>query len=85
MRNMNLVCMNCGAKSYCIEACEPGSIVCLANRLRTGQTKADVLDYEAAATPANPQYCAYCGKPLKVIGTERFCNNVQCLNRFRNV
>lgn len=28
---------------------------------------------------------AYCGKPLKIIGTERFCNNVQCFNRFQNV
>ena len=49
---MDLVCLNCGAKSYCIEACEPGSVVCLANRLRTGRTKADVLSHETA--PANP-------------------------------
>lgn len=61
---MDLVCLNCGAKSYCIEACDPGSVVCLANRLRTGRTKTDVLSHEAV--PANPQYCAYCGKPLKV-------------------
>ena len=77
------VCQNCGAKGYCIEMCEPGSIMCLLNRLRSGRTKADVLSHEAPLI--NPQYCAYCGKPLKVIGTERFCNNVQCLNRFQNV
>lgn len=80
---MDLVCMNCGAKSYCIEACEPGSIMCLANRLRTGRTKADVLSHEAV--PANPQYCAYCGKPLKIIGGIRYCKNTQCPNRFQNV
>ena len=33
----------------------------------------------------SPTFCAYCGKPLKIIGTERFCNNVQCFNRFQNV
>ena len=77
------MCQNCGAKSYCIEACQPGSVVCLANLLRTGRTKADISSYKA--TPTSPQYCAYCGKPLKVIGTKRFCNNVQCLNRFQSV
>lgn len=28
---------------------------------------------------------AYCGKPLKIIGTERFCDNVKCFNRFQNI
>lgn len=83
MRNMDLVCLNCGAKSYCIEACQPGSYMCLMNRLRTGRTKADVLGHEIA--PANPQYCAYCGKPLKIIGGIRYCKNTQCPNRFQNV
>lgn len=77
------MCQSCGAKSYCIEACEPGSIMCLVNRMRSGRTKTDVLSHETVL--ASPQYCAYCGKPLKVIGTERFCNNVQCLNRFQSV
>ena len=75
--------MNCGAKNYSIEARAARSYIVLVNRLRTGRTKVDVLSHEAE--PANPQYCAYCGKPLKVIGTERFCNNVQCLNRFQSV
>lgn len=33
----------------------------------------------------SPEYGKYCGNPLKIIGTERFCNNVQCFNRFQNV
>ena len=81
---MNIECRNCGAKSYCIEACEPGSIMCKANRLRSGRTKADVLEFEKLH-PRLPMYCAYCGRPLKVIGSQRFCNNVACLNRYQDV
>lgn len=40
---------------------------------------------EQSAVKLSPTFCAYCGKPLKIIGTERFCNNVQCFNRFQNV
>lgn len=40
---------------------------------------------EQSAVKLSLTFCAYCGKPLKIVGTERFCNNVQCFNRFQNV
>lgn len=30
-------------------------------------------------------YCQYCGHRLREIGRERFCNNVNCQNRYVNV
>lgn len=30
-------------------------------------------------------FCQFCGQPLREIGRERFCNNVNCTNRFVNV
>lgn len=30
-------------------------------------------------------YCQYCGHRLREIGRERFCNNVNCRNRYVNV
>ena len=72
-----LDCYNCTAKSFCIDACQPGSIICTLNRLRTRKTKA-----ETAKPMERTSFCGYCGKPLRIIGVERFCNNVQCLNRY---
>ncbi|MFQ7018164.1 MAG: hypothetical protein ACLRRI_00720 [Oscillospiraceae bacterium] len=30
-------------------------------------------------------FCQYCGQPLREIGRERFCNNVNCRNRYVSV
>lgn len=77
---IDMDCYSCKAKSYCIAAAQPGSVVCLVNRMRCGGTHADDQPPRQAG-----EYCQYCGKKLKEIGTERFCNNPNCLNRFVNV
>lgn len=73
-------CYYCKAKNECTAACEPGSIMCTVNRMRYGGTHADDMPKRQPGS-----FCQYCGKPLKVIGYERFCNNPQCENRFMNV
>ena len=75
-------CYNCGAKKNCSAAVGFGSIMCTINRMQSGQSKADFI---GTHRKAETRYCAYCGKPLRVIGSERFCNNVQCTNRYVNV
>lgn len=72
-------CFYCKAKEHCIAAAQPGSVVCMVNRLRYGGTHAD----EPQRQPGN--YCQFCGQPLKVIGNQRFCNNTRCTNRFNDV
>lgn len=52
-------CYNCKAKEYCIAEAQPGSLVCLMNRMRYGGTHAD--------DPSPRQvrnYGKFCGKPL---------------------
>lgn len=73
-------CNRCKAAAKCSAACQPGSVVCMVNRLRSGQTKADALGLKP------PRYCAYCGYPLRIIdGNKRFCDNSQCTNRYEDV
>ena len=49
----------------------------------------EALKAQLAADDAPPRqagnFCQFCGKRLRVIGTERFCNNVNCQNRYINV
>lgn len=73
-------CYTCPARTKCIAACEPGSVMCMVNRMKYTHAQAD-----PPAAGDRPLYCAYCGKPLRVIGSERFCNNVQCGHRYVNV
>ena len=73
-------CYNCKAKKECIAAAQPGSVVCLVNRIRYGGTHAD----EAPPRQLG-RSCQYCGHPLREIGSERFCNNVNCPNRYQSV
>ncbi len=73
-------CYNCKAKSLCSVAVEEGSFLCMANRLKYGGTHAD-----EEASRQTGSYCQYCGKHLKIIGTERFCNNPRCVHRYENV
>lgn len=71
-------CRNCRAKSQRIAVAEPGSVMVI-NRLKYGGTHTDDLADRRAT------YCQFCGKPLRIIGTERFCNNVNCFNRYESV
>lgn len=73
-------CYYCKAKEYCIAAAQPGSVVCMINRLKYGGSHADELRTRQAGC-----YCQFCGQPLKEIGEKRFCNNVQCWNRYNDV
>lgn len=73
-------CYDCKAKEYCLAAVERGSIMCTMNLLRYGGTHGD-----AQPKKQDGMFCQYCGKPLRVIGQERFCNNPRCTNRFVSV
>lgn len=61
-------------------AAQPGSMVCLVNRMRYGGTHADDAPPRQVGG-----FCQYCGQPLREIGRERFCNNVNCRNRYVSV
>ena len=73
-------CYYCKAKGHCIAATQPGSVVCMINRMRYGGSHAD-----AAPPRTETVYCQFCGQPLKVIVQKRFCNNTRCLNRYNDV
>lgn len=57
-----------------------GSVMCLMNRMRYCGTHA-----EEEPRRQQGDYCQYCGHRLREIGRERFCNNVNCRNRYVNV
>jgi hypothetical protein len=59
--------------------------MCGINLMQHGGTKSEPETPRSISVKLSPTFCAYCGKPLKIIGTERFCNNVQCFKRFQNV
>ena len=69
-------CSSCGVRFRCPLAAEPGSFACTLTRVMYGGGESPYRKH------GTPKFCPLCGKPLKVIGTERFCNNVQCENRF---
>lgn len=71
-------CYYCKAKEHCIAAAQPGSVVCMVNRLRYGGSHAD------EARPRG-RFCQFCGQPLREIGKKRFCNNAQCWNHYNDV
>lgn len=73
-------CYDCKAKNVCMAAAQPGSIMCMVNRLRYGGTHGDDAPHRQEGN-----FCQFCGYPLKEIGSERFCNNVNCRNRYVNV
>lgn len=54
-------CACCKAANICLAAVEPGSVMCQINRLRFGQTKAE-LEREKKREPM--RCCPYCGKLL---------------------
>lgn len=69
-------CSSCGVRFRCPLAAEPGSFACTLTRVMYGGEESPYRKH------GTPKFCPLCGKPLKVIGTELFCNNVQCENRF---
>lgn len=73
-------CYDCKAKSVCAAVVQPGSVICLMNRMRYCGTHA-----EEEPRRQQGDYCQYCGHRLREIGRERFCNNVNCQNRYVNV
>ena len=73
-------CYECKARFKCNAAVQQGSVACMVNLMKYGGTKSDNMTQRQ---PGN--FCQYCGQPLRVIGTERFCNNVNCYNRYVNV
>lgn len=72
-------CYHCKAKHNCSSAVQEGSVVCMINKLHYGGTHGEEPQRQAGS------FCQYCGQPLKVYDTERFCNNPQCRNRYVNV
>ena len=73
-------CSKCPARQSCIAAAKPGSVYCVIKLMQTGASKADM---ESATPQQLPDFCPYCGRPLRIIGNERFCNNLRCLNRYQ--
>lgn len=73
-------CYDCKAKSVCAAVVQPGSVMCLMNRMRYCGTHA-----EEEPRRQQGDYCQYCGHRLREIGRERFCNNVNCRNQYVNV
>lgn len=73
-------CCNCKAKNVCAAVVQPGSVICMMNHMRHCGTHAEEEAHRQAG-----DYCQYCGHRLREIGRERFCNNVNCRNRYVNV
>lgn len=74
-------CYDCKAKGTCSAVVQQGSVMCMMNRLRYCGTHAE----EEQRKRQEGDFCQYCGQRLRVIGRERFCNNVNCRNRFESV
>lgn len=70
-------CYYCAAKNTCLSAVSPGSVACLVNKLQSGATKGEELPPRQKG-----EFCQFCGRHLKQIGGQRFCNNPSCKNRF---
>lgn len=69
-------CDICRARERCVLYVQPGSFMCALYRLQQS------LEGEGQPQP-KPTFCPYCGKPLKIIGTEQFCTNMECANRYQ--
>lgn len=54
-------CNRCPARNACIIACEPGSLLCMSNRMRSGKTHGDEIQ------EAHIRYCPHCGRPINCI------------------
>ena len=76
-------CSICKARAYCWEAVEPGSIMCGINLMQHGGTKSEPETPRSISVKLSPTFCAYCGKPLKIIGTERSATTSSASTAFR--
>ena len=77
-------CDTCRARRICEVYVQPGSVMCTLHLMQAGGTKGGERENERKLD-ALAEFCPYCGHPLKIIGTERFCNNAKCLNRYKPV
>lgn len=78
-------CDTCKANGACMAYVQPGSLLCTINRMNycgTHAEEAEARSKQADRPAGEALYCQYCGRPLRVIGNQRFCNNTKCLNRF---
>lgn len=70
-------CVSCRVRFRCPSKAEPNSLACILTLTTYGQREESPYQ-----TPGTPKFCPICGKPVRVIGTERFCDNVQCVNKY---
>lgn len=70
-------CVSCRVRFRRFSKAKPNSLACILTLTTYGQREESL--YQA---PGTPKFCPIFGKSLWVIGTERFCNNVQCENRY---
>lgn len=80
-------CKGCACLETCPTACQPGSLMCMSKRMSSKQTKAQQMRAAGEYRPIVGSKCScnICGRPLKIIDDKRFCNNVNCPNRFADV
>lgn len=78
-------CRGCESIDECPTAVQPGSLMCLSKRMSNRQTKGQQIKAADGYTPTLGGNCRICGNPLRIIGTQRFCNNLNCLNIFVEV
>ena len=57
---MEKECKGCKAMKICNTAVQYGSAMCQINRLKSGQTKAELMEMQGGAT----KYCPHCGRPI---------------------
>lgn len=53
-------CKDCKAMNICNTAVQYGSVMCQMNRLKSGQTKAELMTMQERVT----KYCPHCGRPI---------------------
>lgn len=78
-------CDTCKANAACMAYVQPGSLLCTINRMNYCGTHAEETEArskQAARQTGEALYCQYCGRPLRIVGRRRFCNNMKCANRF---
>lgn len=78
-------CDACKANRECMAYVQPGSLICTLNKINYCGTHAEERQLRRQLENRQILYCQYCGKPLKIEGSLRYCNNVQCINRFEPV
>lgn len=78
-------CKGCACLETCPTVCQPGSLLCMSKRMGSKQTKAQQMRAAGEYRPILDGNCKICGKPLRIIEGQKFCNNMNCPNRFADV